>query len=62
MLNDRAIILGLAADAAMPELLGADRSIILIWSIKLQEFVKSDWKWPIENFLGYIQGWNRNEW
>jgi hypothetical protein len=28
MFNDRAIILGLAADAAKPELLGADRSIL----------------------------------
>jgi hypothetical protein len=51
MFNDRAIILGLAADAAKPELLGADRSIVLIWSIKLQEFVKVTEKWSIENFL-----------
>jgi hypothetical protein len=51
MLNVRAIILGLAADAANPELLGADRSIVLIWSIKLQEFVKVTEKWPIGNFL-----------
>jgi hypothetical protein len=51
MFNDRAIILGLAADAAKPEPLGADRSIIWIRSIKLQEFVKVTEKWPIGNFV-----------
>jgi hypothetical protein len=49
MFNDRAIILGLAADAAKPELLGADRTILD--QLKLQEFVKVTEKWPIENIL-----------